>query len=528
MNEGIGLAPYVVDLVIERTRDHAPALAEFAARIEPFAGELLSVWANTYRQIALTYSPGRETGSGELTEEVVRAFFTGLRYSNLREAFTALDDWARQLAQSSLLFDGALRLSAEYQRTLVPLLMRAYSPGPELQLTFEALDELFNGITLLVSTAYIETGQTRLAAGAQYRVIGQLTGGAAHSLNDVLASILGRAQLLHDRVRDDDARYELDEISHAATSGAQMMRRLQEFARAETQSQFVETDVNLLLRDASEVTRFMWRDQAEVQGLFIDVVRDFADVPPVRAQPMQLRRVFVELIINAIEALPRGGMITLRTERKANTVLVSIIDNGEGMADAVRQRIFDPFFSTKGSPHLGMGLTMAARTLTDHNGIWSIESAPGRGTTVTLTLIVAPRVTEPKAVAPEETPQVLSVLVIDNESAVRDMVGRMLSSEGHSVVTAESGSEGIAEYRRKKFDLVFTDLGMPGMSGWEVAQGIKRLNPQAIVVLMSGWAVSLDPRKAHELGVDLILQKPFDVAEVLRVIAESRAVSRAM
>ena len=344
----------------------------------------------------------------------------------------------------------------------------------------------------------------------------------------MLASILGRAQLLYDRVRDDDARHELDAIGHAASSGALMMRRLQEFARADMQGPFVETDVNLLLRDASEVTRFLWRDQAEVQGLFVDVVRDFAEVPPVRAQPTQLRRVFVELIINAIEAMPRGGIVTLRTERKANQVLVSVIDNGEGMPDPVRQRMFDPFFSTKGSPHLGMGLALAAKTIGEHHGNWLVESVPGRGTTIMLTLIVAPRTPEVKLASPVPAMESLNLLLIDNEPAVREMMARMLMSEGHSVVTAESGSEGISEYRRRKFDLVFTDLGMPGMSGWEVAQTIKRMNPQAIIVLMSGWAVSLDPRKAHELGVDYILQKPFEVAEVFRVISESLAVRRAI
>jgi len=160
--------------------------------------------------------------------------------------------------------------------------------------------------------------------------------------------------------------------------------------------------------------------------------------------------------------------------------------------------------------------------------VWNVESVPGRGTTITLAFAIAPRAVEQKPASPGEPVDGLSILVIDNESAVREMMARMLLSEGHRVVAAESGTEGIAEYRRQKFDLVFTDLGMPGMSGWEVAQGIKRISAQAIVVLMSGWAMSLDPRKAHELGVDHILQKPFEVDHVMRVIAETRAVRRAL
>ena len=526
MAEPTGMMPYVLDVVVERTRDHAPALADLAVRTEPFASELIAAWSKAVREIAAT---GTTQPSADLamSEDAVRLFFGELRFGNLREAYANLEGWTRHLAQSGVLYDGALKLTHEYQHSLLPIMLRAYVPGPEMQIAFEALDDLFAGMAMLVGAAFIESGQERLASGAQLRVVGQLTGGAAHSLNDMLAAILGRTQLLQERTRDEDARSELAAIGQSAATGAIMLRRLLDFARDDPQTRFVETDVNLLLRDAAEVTRFMWRDQSEVNGLFIDVVRDFADVPPVRAQPTQLRRVLIELLLNAIEAMPRGGLITLRTERKDNNVLVSVIDNGEGMSATTRARIFDPFFTTKGSPHLGLGLTSAAKIISEHNGAWTVESAPGRGSTFTISLSIAPRPTERKSVASLPI-NAVNILVVDNERSVRETMTRLLASFGHTVSAAETGTEGIALYKRNKFDLVFTDLGMPGMSGWEVAQEIKRINPKAIVVLMSGWAVSLDPQKAHELGVDRILQKPFEVDEVLAVISESFAVRKAM
>jgi signal transduction histidine kinase/ActR/RegA family two-component response regulator len=527
LNEPVGLSPYVLDLIVERVRDHAASLADFAARLDRFAPQVLGEWADAYKQISEANFVTTRNTSGAIPEDVVRDFFSGLRYSNVRQAFVALQEWTRQLAMSSLTYDGALRLTNEYQRRLLPILLNAYTPGPEMQLVFPALDELFDGIRTLISTAYIEAEQTRLAEGSQYRIIGQLTGGAAHSLNDALAAILGRAQLLQERVNDDSARAELEAIGRSATMGAMMMRRLQDFARADSQVTFGDADVNLLLRDAAEVTRFLWRDETEVQGLFIDVVRDFADVPPVHAQPGPLRRAFVELLLNAIEAMPHGGVITLRTERKENNVLLSIIDSGDGMSPIVRQRMFDPFFTTKGSPHMGLGLTTVAKIIAEQNGTWDVETEPDHGTTITLTLAIAPHVLERKLPVLDAS-QALNILVVDNEHSVRDTMSRLLTAYGYTVVTAENGSEGISEFRRGKFTLVFTDLGMPGMSGWEVAKQIKKINPKTVVVLMSGWAVSLDPRKAREFSVDRILQKPFAVEEVMQIIAESSAVREAL
>jgi signal transduction histidine kinase/ActR/RegA family two-component response regulator len=523
MSEATGMMPYVLDIVAERARNHAPTLADFAARVEPHASELIAAWADAHRAIAGTDAATR----GAMSDEVVRIFFGGLRFGNLREAYAGLEDWARQLAQSSLVYDRALTLTNEYQRALLPILLRAYTPGPEAQLAFDALDELFAGMATLIGAAYVESGQERASAGSQLRVIGQLTGGAIHSLSDVFAAIIGRAQLVQELSRESETRGEINAIGQSAATGALMLRRLQDFARAEPQARFVETDVNLVLRDAAEVTRFMWRDQSEANGLFVDVVRDFAEVPPVRAQPTQMRRVLVELLLNAIDAMPRGGVITLRTERKENQVLVSVIDNGEGMDAATRARIFDPFFTTKGAPHLGLGLTMVARILTEHNGAWTIESAPGRGTTFTLALAIAPRVAERRSPAPVAI-NAVNILVVDNERSVREMMTRLLASFGHAVASAESGSEAIALFKKTGFDLVFTDLGMPGMSGWEVAREIKRLDANAVVVLMSGWAISLDSQRAREMGVDRVLQKPFDVDYLQSLIAESVALRKPM
>ncbi len=168
-------------------------------------------------------------------------------------------------------------------------------------------------------------------------------------------------------------------------------------------------------------------------------------------------------------------MINLRTERQAGDVLISIIDNGEGMSDETRAQALEPFFTTRPTPHVGLGLTTAAHIIIANRGALHIDSKLGNGTTFTLTLPVTQPIVESKGEKVMPPHQAANILVIDNESSVRTLLSRLLSIQGHAVATAESGAEGIAMYKRQKFDVVFTDLGMPEMSGWDVARELKKL-----------------------------------------------------
>lgn len=527
MSEPKALTEDVLDQVLELTRGHGQVLADLAARVEPYSGELIEVWSKVYRDVGVDQPLPPEEAIRDLQNAAVESFFGGLREGNLREYFSDLIGWGRQVALSGFPYDRLLHLLHEYQRSGLPFLMRAYRPGPELQLAFQALDDLYTGIVTVIGAAYIEAAQEQVIYGARSRTLGQLASGAAHALNNLLAAILGRTQLLIERARDPEANSELQEIQRTATLGAQMVRRLQDFSREGREEKFVDTDVNLVLREAAEITRFMWRDDAELDGVVIDVVKDFADVPPIQAHPSELRGVFIELILNAIEAMPSGGSITLRTERKRNQVLISVIDTGEGMSEVTRLRVFDPFFTTKGSTHAGLGLSTAAKIVAQHEGTWSIESYPGRGTTFTLSFPVTKGlVKETPATAPSL--HGVSILLIDDEPMVRDIIQKFLTFRGHRVAVADSGSAGIAAFKKEGFDLVVTDLGMPGMTGWDVAREIKRMNPKTLVVMMTGWSADLDSQKVKGSGVDRVVQKPFNVDDVLTLVGEAATIREKM
>ncbi|MCX7838896.1 MAG: HAMP domain-containing histidine kinase [Anaerolineae bacterium] len=398
---------HILDQITDQTHDHLSVLTEFAVRSEPFANEMFRAWNEIYRA---TQAPPTAF------EEAFRAFFSALKQANLREAYTAFGTWGIEAARARVEYDTALQLVRDSQRALLPFVLRAYDDAPHLPLLLDALSAAFDALVTVTSAAYLTVAPERWVDRVATHTVGQLTGGAAHALNNLLAAILGRTQLLLAQTSDAGMREELEAIQNTAAVGARMVRRLQDYLQsAETTNTIA--DVNALLRDAAELTRFMWRDQAEARGVVIDVVKDFADVPPAQITASALRQVFVALILNAVEALPNGGLITLRTERKGDRVIITIVDNGVGMSDETRAQLGKASFTTKGAPHLGMGWHIVTKTLQQFQGTWSVESKVGRGTTVTLTLPIAK--TAGRGIKPPmTTTRAANILVIDNEPSV--------------------------------------------------------------------------------------------------------------
>jgi signal transduction histidine kinase/CheY-like chemotaxis protein len=509
------LLDHVLNQVTDQTRDDQQVLADFAKRSEPFANELFDAWN------ALCRAAGAPPAA---FDETFRAFFGELKQANLRGAYAAFGAWGVEAARAQMEYAVALELIRDSQRALLPFVLRAYADAPQLPLLLDALSAVFDALVTVVSAAYVATAPERFAEGVPVYTLGRLAGGAAHTLNNLLAVILGRTQLLIERTSEAAVREELEAIQATAATGARIVRRIQDYLQTNDAPPVLSAEVNLALRDAAELTRFVWRDQAEARGIVIDLVKDFADVPPAQIPSSALQQIFVALILNAAEALPNGGRITLRTERKGDEIQIAIIDDGAGMSDAVRARLGEPAFTTKGAPHLGLGWNVVARIGQQFSGTWSVESKPGQGTTVTLALPVAKRAAGGKIRSMAAT-RAANILVIDNEPSVRDLLARLLKLHGHTVVTAESGAEGIATFQSGKFDLVFTDLGMPEMSGWDVAGEIKKINPHTRIGLITGWPIDLTREELRERGVDQVVAKPFDLPALLSLIEDAVTLS---
>jgi signal transduction histidine kinase/CheY-like chemotaxis protein len=371
----------------------------------------------------------------------------------------------------------------------------------------------------------LSAAQDQLVRTEKLRALGEMASGVAHDFNNLLASILGRAQLLLQRIEDPRLRKWLQVIERSALDGAQTVRRLQEFTRIRRDQPFVSVDLNQVVRDALEITQSRWREEPRSRGISIDLATSFADVPEVAGDPVELREVLTNLILNAVDAMPDGGTLTLGTVMVDGLVELTVRDSGIGMPESVRERIFDPFFTTKGAQGTGLGLSITYGILMRHRARVSVESAPGQGTAFKLAFEpgTAVAVAEPVAPAAPPTGARLRCLVVDDEEAVGAVLGDVLETSGHSVVVLTNGAAAIERVRREPFDVVFTDLAMPGLSGWQVARAVKATAPTVPVFLVTGFGVELSAEERRAHGVELVLSKPLDIQSVLDAVAFAAA-----
>jgi signal transduction histidine kinase len=373
------------------------------------------------------------------------------------------------------------------------------------------------------------SAQEQLIQTEKARAVGALAGGIANEFNNLLAVVLGKTQLMLARAPDGPVREGLGAVEEAAWRAADIVRRLQGFAAATMDDATASVDLTAVVEDAIALTRPVWKDEAEARSVRIDVATDLDRVPPVAGQVGALREAVMNLILNAVDAMPRGGRLGLTTRRVDTGVELQVSDTGEGMPEGVRRRIFDPFFTTRGPQRTGLGLSVVHGVVDRHRGSVRVRSEPGGGTTVTLWLPAAPghamESRQPVPDAPREQdpgkPVATSILVLEDEEQIRTMLVDALTEAGYRVESATDGLTGLAHFQGGEFDVVLTDLSLPECSGLDVARTVKGLRPETPVVLITGWGHLLDPGRLRESGVDLMLVKPFRLERVVSVVADA-------
>ena len=360
----------------------------------------------------------------------------------------------------------------------------------------------------------------RAARADKLRALGQLASGVAHDFNNSLAAILGRAQLILRRVEDEELIRSLGIIVTAAEDAASTVRRIQTFARKSVATELELLDVGNLLRDAIEITRTRWQNEALAAGLNIDVVLNAEHQSFTAGNASELREVFVNLIVNAVDAMPHGGTLKICCQRKDDRIKLRFADTGTGMKEEVRERIFEPFYTTKGVHGTGLGLAVSYGIIERHQGMISVESQLRKGTTFHIDLPFAKNQQESKRAAEQIwTTKALSILVIDDEEFVRETLGEMLVALDHKVQTADGGRAALKKIADEEFDVVFTDLAMPEMDGWETARAIRQQQPKMPVVLVTGYGASAQPPSGEQDLVAAIIGRPFDFNQVSAILA---------
>ncbi|MGB8167851.1 MAG: ATP-binding protein [Chthoniobacteraceae bacterium] len=377
--------------------------------------------------------------------------------------------------------------------------------------------ELQSALSNLKSTQQQVIQQERL------RALGQMASGIAHDFNNALVPILGFSDLLlispailadHDKA----TKY-LETIQTAAKDAASVVSRLREFYRPDKNHyEFAPVNLKRLVEQSITLTKPKWKDQAQASGATIEIALELEPVPAVSGEESALREAFTNLIFNAVDAMPEGGKITLRTHREGDFAIIEVADTGTGMTEETRRRCLEPFYSTKGERGTGLGLSMVFGIVQRHSGSLDLQSEVGKGTTfiIKLPLQEAGTIRQSSATA-TAIQRPLRVLVVDDEAPVRDTLAAVLAADGHDVVLAQDGAEGLRRFGGEKFDLIVTDKAMPGMSGDQMAVAIKRVAPGMPIILLTGFGHFHD--KEDFPCINVLASKPIRIPALREAIA---------
>ena len=384
--------------------------------------------------------------------------------------------------------------------------------------------------------AYEDLRQTQQSVMQQerLRVLGQLASGIAHDINNALspAALYAQSLLERDSSLSRQARDYLIVIQRAIEGVAHTVARMKEFYRQrEPQRTHAPVNLNHILDQVIDLTRTRWNDTPQERGVVIHMQTDLtAGLPTITGAESEICDALTNLILNAVDAMPQGGTLTLRTHvLEPKQVRVEVIDTGIGMDEATRTRCLEPFFTTKGERGTGLGLAMVYGMLERHGGEVQIESEPGRGTSVRLifpTSVATPATGDGGGVAPSLRPsQPLRILFVDDDPILRKSLRDTLEEDGHVVVVADGGQRGIEIFRAahecgERFAAVITDLGMPHVDGRTVAVAVKSTAPQVPVILLTGWGHRLLAENDRPPGVDRVLSKPPKLAALRLALAE--------
>ena len=388
-----------------------------------------------------------------------------------------------------------------------------------------------------LQTAYDDLRHSQQAVMQQERLrsLGQLASGIAHDINNCLSPAALYAQSLLERntTLDQPTRERLAVIARAIDDAGETVRRMRMFYRPrDAELKLAPVHLNLLLQQVVELTRARWRDMPQEHGTVIELRTDLATpLPAIMGAETEIRDALTNLVFNAVDAMPQGGTLTLRSRAEgkgvggAARVVVEVCDTGMGMSEAVRSRCLEPFFTTKGEHGTGLGLAMVYGMVQRHSAELEVESEAGHGTTMRLGFAVCGPAVDAPTAAPALALAPLRLLLVDDDPVLLQSLGDVLRADGHFVAAADGGQNGIDEFfaareRGDPFAAVITDLGMPHIDGRTVAAAIKAAAADTPVLLLTGWGHRMQEEGELPPHVDRVLGKPPKLVQLRAALAQ--------
>jgi signal transduction histidine kinase/ActR/RegA family two-component response regulator len=384
--------------------------------------------------------------------------------------------------------------------------------------------KLVGGISIFKDVTRARAAAAHASRTEKLRVLGELAAGVAHDVNNALAAILGNAEVIATATREPATRRGTEVVLQAARDASLLLGRLTRLSqKSHAAAPRHRVDLVQAARDSVELTRSRWSAPPAEGAHRIAVVVSAPRAVTVLGVASELREVFTNLILNALDALGGGGRVEIAVRQVEREAVVEVTDDGLGMPAEVLQHAFEPFFTTKGELGTGLGLSISAAIVEGHGGRIDARSSPGKGTSIRISLPAVEDDATPLKPG-RVTPPPQHVLVVDDDARVRAILADLVAGDGHRVRTAASGAEALVHARdgTVPIDLLVTDVSMPGMSGWVLAEEIGVLRPSAAIVMVSGWPASATPDALGRLRA-AFLAKPFRAEDVRAALAAALA-----
>ena len=367
-----------------------------------------------------------------------------------------------------------------------------------------------------------------LLQSEKLKSLGIVASGISHEVNNILTTIMGRAEIL-DRGFENDSELKegLSSIIRASKHGAQIVNKMLVFAKSDAKTTDYEfIDIRLLIDRAIDFTMPRWKNIAQSKG--VNYHMDTAGIEEKHeafCNPTELTEVFVNIINNALDAMPDGGRITFSVKSDERNMFISISDTGKGISEEVKKKIFDPFFTTRLPKGTGLGMSIVYSIIKRHDGKIDVESEIGKGATFNISIpirkeIVQNVVSSSKPIRNKITKK-LRVLVVDDEKDICEILERFLTTDGHIVKTVNNGAEAIDLARKEQFDLVLSDLVMPDNTGYDVVMALNELESRPKIGIITGWSEDLTSLEKENLKVDFIIKKPLHLSVITKHINDA-------
>ncbi len=374
----------------------------------------------------------------------------------------------------------------------------------------------------VLSAQELAESRRALIQQERLRAIGELASGVAHAFNNTLNAMRLRLAILGaDPKCQERHATDLATLNRIVQDASETIGRLQDFAQQRRDRPPESVDLARLIREAIDMAHSSVEERSSLFGASIRVDAVVPDLPPVVGSPAELRQVFVNLLLNASDAMREGGAIRIDAEARDGTAIVKVADQGIGIPEEHLDRIFEPFFTTKGQKGSGLGLSIAYNMMTRLGGSISAANRPEGGAVFTLTLpLSASPPNGTTAVQPPVGIPSRRILVVDDDIDNLNAIQSLLELKGHKVEASLSGTAAIGRFHAgESYEIVLCDLGMPDMNGWETAQAIGELAPTTEVYILTGWAQKIPEHDPRRKLVKDILAKPIDVQRIDRILA---------